>query len=195
MSIWPSEDHTPRTPTSRSAAGHVPPYARSRGRARRPSALEFHLNNPADDQSGCTAAETEPTDPRQRGKRSALLRLATREAHDLVDRRVSRFDLARRSDYCAFLAMHHAALLNLDHYRRVEDLEDFDSMRSCLQRDLGIFGVTVAAQPIQAPRTSDVRAQLGVAYVVRGSRLGSRVLRRRPAPSIHTPKYDLITAF
>ena len=97
----------------------------------------------------------------------------------MVDRLMLRLDLSKREDYGLFLNIHHSALQELKVDWRAEDRDDFSSMTRTLQNDLHVLGIqTMLFQPL-ARRDLTSNDRLGVAYVVRGSRLGSSFLRRR----------------
>ena len=107
------------------------------------------------------------------------LRAATRADHVLIDAMVSRLDFARREDYGLFLRVQHAALQALKAAWRREDVDDFRGMTRCLQDDLQGLGEDLALPAPAAHAGFNVRNRLGIAYVIRGSRLGAGVLRRR----------------
>jgi heme oxygenase len=107
------------------------------------------------------------------------LRTETRGDHLMIDRLMLRFDLTRREDYGLFLNIHYSTLRHLRASWRDEDREDFLVMTNRLQDDLHTLGLgATTLHPITcAPLTQGDR--LGIAYVIRGSRLGSEFLRRR----------------
>jgi heme oxygenase len=108
-----------------------------------------------------------------------VLRAATRDAHRTLDHMMLQVDLGRPADYGWFLKLHVAALGDLRGDWREEDVGDFSLMLGCLESDLAALGEAapdVVATP-RAPMNAD--AALGLAYVVRGSRLGAAVLRKR----------------
>jgi heme oxygenase len=122
-----------------------------------------------------------------------VLRAATRDDHASIDRTLLRFDLHRAEDYRIFLCAHFAALASLQAVWRREDEEDFAHMLGCLDLDLTTLGY--ATVPSSPPRTpSNAPGGLGIAYVVRGSRLGAAVLRRRVAAEHSTAYLDFIPA-
>jgi heme oxygenase len=111
------------------------------------------------------------------------LRAATRSDHVLLDRLILRYDLTRREHYGLFLHLHYSALRNLEGDWLAEDQPDFAAMLRCVQSDLHALRIGTP------PRSPSGRAPLhsnnglGVAYVLRGSRLGAPFLRRRvPRP-------------
>jgi heme oxygenase len=96
---------------------------------------------------------------------------------------ILRFDLAYPEDYALFLNAHYSALRNLEADWRQEDHADFSRMTRCLQEDLDALGI--AAAFVQPPTRSPlpISARLGIAYVIRGSRIGAGLLRRLvPSP-------------
>jgi heme oxygenase (biliverdin-IX-beta and delta-forming) len=117
------------------------------------------------------------TDPP--GALHRTLRAATRSDHALLDRSILRFDLTRRDHYGLFLQLHCSALRDLEADWSAEDDTDLTSMLRCVQGDLRALRIaTPASSPgIRAPLHPHGR--LGVAYVLRGSRLGAQFLRRR----------------
>ncbi|HEY0801150.1 MAG TPA: biliverdin-producing heme oxygenase [Steroidobacteraceae bacterium] len=107
------------------------------------------------------------------------LRRSTREQHRALDTALSRYDLSLRKDYEAFLGIHWRALTELQNQWRKEDDAEFARLSSMIKNDLGCKGAT----PPQSYRTQtqeSARAHaIGVCYVIRGSRLGAALLRRR----------------
>lgn len=107
------------------------------------------------------------------------LRAATRDEHTAIDRTMSRFDLTKSDEYRNFLNIHRSALRHLEGDWREEDRADFLAMTQCLDDDLTIPGSPMPTLPM-LPRTPlNIGNRLGAAYVIRGSRLGSAILRRR----------------
>lgn len=117
----------------------------------------------------------------------ARLKHATRAEHDIVDRSLSQFDLAHTDSYFAFLCLNREALALLRPHWRHADCPDFNSMAQSLKADLATMGriPSTVATPQQGPINS-----MGLAYVVRGSRLGSKILRRRVGPGLPTAYLD-----
>lgn len=115
------------------------------------------------------------------------LKLATRLEHIRVDEAISRFDLAQAATYAAFLIVNAVALMALRPHWRHADEADFGGLTAALTADLAALGVVQpqAAQP--APGSID---GLGLAYVVRGSRLGSQILRQRVTAGFPTSYFD-----
>jgi len=107
------------------------------------------------------------------------LRAETRGDHAILDEMISRLDLSRPSDYGRFLNLHYSALQALETEWRANDVEDFRVMTRCLQNDLRILGLAMPLDRPPARSASTVSNRLGIAYVIRGSRLGAGVLRRR----------------
>jgi heme oxygenase len=121
-----------------------------------------------------------------------LLRDATRIDHALIDRMLLPFDLKRPEDYRAFLTVHLEALLSLRGNWRPRDSEDFDRMILCLITDLEALGTPKGLMPMSACIPSSPSAGLGIAYVIRGSRLGAAVLRRGVAKGLSTSYLDFV---
>lgn len=112
------------------------------------------------------------------------LKAGTDDLHDALDERLGRFDLGDEADYRAFLNIHARVLPPVE--RALEDggigtiLADWESHRRAplLQRDLAALGDAMPA-PLEVPALIGAAELLGTAYVVEGSRLGSRFLSRR----------------
>jgi heme oxygenase (biliverdin-IX-beta and delta-forming) len=107
----------------------------------------------------------------------ASLRLATSLDHQRVDQAISRFDLACAQGYAAFLDLNATALASLRPSWREVDTAEFDGLLEALAMDLGAFGATPS--PGAAMQPASPIDGLGLAYVVRGARLGARILRQR----------------
>jgi heme oxygenase len=134
--------------------------------------------------------QTTPKAKRVVGIVHRTLRAATRNDHSSIDRMLSRLDLNRAGDYRIFLKIHFAALVSLRADWRLQDGADFAQMLRCLQADLNTFGCTTTAPPILSGAPSSPSVGLGVAYVVRGSRLGAAVLRRGVVGELPTSYLD-----
>jgi heme oxygenase (biliverdin-IX-beta and delta-forming) len=106
------------------------------------------------------------------------LRAATLSDHALIDRMLLRLNLSRAEDYQLFLAIHFASIGILKRDWRFQDFEDFEGMQRCIQNDLVTLGRATAALPFLPNESANHSNGLGVAYVLRGSRLGAEVLRR-----------------
>jgi heme oxygenase len=126
------------------------------------------------------------------GSAHLALRAATRNDHALIDRMMLPFDLKRPEDYRAFLTIHFEALLALRGNWRPQDSEDFERMIRCLDTDLQTLGTLRNPMPIPACIPSSPGAGLGIAYVIRGSRLGAAVLRRGVAKALSTSYLDFV---
>lgn len=122
------------------------------------------------------------------------LRFATRNDHAAIDRMLLAFDLGTAEDYRAFLTVHFDALLAHKEKWRAEDSADFGHMQYCLESDLKSLGVEVA--PIIAASGNPVNPDhaLGIAYVIRGSRLGAAVLRHNVGCTLATSYLDFVPA-
>jgi heme oxygenase (biliverdin-IX-beta and delta-forming) len=110
------------------------------------------------------------------------LRETTREDHARIDSRLATLDLACAADYTRFLAIHAAALSQLGGRTAPGDRADTDALLSCLGRDLEYYGLTAPRAVVAASDESRAH-QLGISYVIRGSRLGAQILVRRVAPA------------
>ena len=112
------------------------------------------------------------------------LRDGTDDLHEALDERLGRFDLGDEADYRAFLRIHARVLPPVE--RALEDggiagiLVDWDSHRRAplIQRDLAALGETMPP-PVSSPPLEGAAELLGTAYVIEGSRLGSRFLSKR----------------
>lgn len=110
------------------------------------------------------------------------LRRETRTAHDVVDHAMSGFDLREPGAYGRFLLRHADALARLRLQMRAEDRPDVEEMARQIKadlRDLGVEHVAAASKP-------ESLDSFGVAYVLRGSRMGARVLLPRIGPGLPT---------
>ena len=111
------------------------------------------------------------------------LRAATRSDHVLLDRMILDLDLTRRDHYGLFLQVHYSALLDLEADWLAEDRADFAAMLRCVQSDLHILQITTPPLSLGGRAALHAHNGLGVAYVLRGSRLGASFLRRKvPTP-------------
>jgi heme oxygenase len=120
------------------------------------------------------------------------LRAATRNDHSGVDRLIGQLDLTRREDYGRLLSIHHAVLQEFKSAWRLEDRDDFRAMSRRLQNDLRVLGFP-AANPLTTSRTFLAEGNdVGMAYVIRGSRLGASVLRPRIPPQFSASYMDFV---
>jgi heme oxygenase len=135
--------------------------------------------------------------PMSRAPLSALhrsLRAATRSDHMEVDRLIGQLDLTRPECYGRLLSIHHAVLQDLKSEWRPEDRYDFRAMSRRLLNDLRVLGFS-AANPQPMSRTPLAEGnQLGIAYVIRGSRLGASVLRPRIPLQFSASYFDFVPA-
>jgi heme oxygenase len=114
----------------------------------------------------------------------ALLRAATRAAHDQVDAAFSHWDLGDHADYTAFLSAQARAFLPVE--QALADLGDWSERARgpLLVADLADLGVTApASEPFAF---ASPPAMIGGAYVLEGSRLGGAMLRKSVAPGLPT---------
>jgi heme oxygenase len=135
--------------------------------------------------------------PISRDPLSALhrsLRVATQSDHMDVDRLIGRLDLTRRDDYGRLLSIHHAVLQDLKSEWRPEDRDDFRAMSRRLQNDLRVLGFPTANPQSMSRAPLDDGNQLGIAYVIRGSRLGASVLRPRIPSQFSASYFDFVPA-
>ena len=112
------------------------------------------------------------------------LKAATDPVHRELDDRLSRLDLAEADGYRRFLDFHArtvpAVESALDSGGLNSMVEGWRSARrsAALEADLKALGAPVPT-PVAQPDVAGVAALLGTAYVLEGSRLGGRVLKRR----------------
>ncbi|MBF0876491.1 biliverdin-producing heme oxygenase [Gluconobacter cerevisiae] len=121
----------------------------------------------------------------QNGSGLADLRRVSRQAHETVDEAFSRFDLADRESYGAFLTAHAGALLTAEAYlaRHADAVPAWRSRSELLKDDLRHMELEIpsARQDVFPERDGTA---LGVLYVLEGSRLGGRVLSARVAQGL-----------
>jgi heme oxygenase len=122
------------------------------------------------------------------------LRAATRSDHMGVDRLIGQLDLTRREDYGRLLSIHHAVLQDLKSEWRPEDRDDFRAMSRRLQNDLRVLGFPTANPQSMSRAPLANGNQLGIAYVIRGSRLGTSLLRPRIPLQFSASYMDFIPA-
>jgi heme oxygenase len=122
------------------------------------------------------------------------LRAATWNHHALIDRMLLQFDLTIPGDYRLLLNIHFDALQILERTWRLEDRADFSEMLNCLRDDLGALGETKSSAPIPSYLVASHSDGLGIGYVIRGSRRGAEVLRRRLPKAAPTRYMDLLPA-
>jgi heme oxygenase len=116
------------------------------------------------------------------------LRAATRSDHVAVDRLILRLNLGSRVDYGIFLHVHHAALQSLEADWRDEDRGDFSAMMRHARDDLKTLKIPTTIPHSTSKTPLPASQRLGIAYVVRVSRLGASVLRLR-VPSSRPSSY------
>ena len=107
------------------------------------------------------------------------LRDSTREQHRTLDTALSRYDLSERKDYEVFLRIHWCALTELRSQWRNQDDAEFTRLLSMLENDLGCNSAAPNDSRSGCARERPPAEAVGVSYVIRGSRLGAALLRRR----------------
>jgi heme oxygenase len=107
-----------------------------------------------------------------------MLRTATRNDHALIDGMLLPLGLAKAPDYELFLSIHAESPQALAEVWRDEDGKDFRALLGFLRSDLATLGSPTSASCIHACIPASRGAGLGVAYVIRESRLGAAFLRR-----------------
>ena len=112
------------------------------------------------------------------------LKAATDDIHRELDERLSRLDLASTTDYRRFLGFHaqtippfEEALAAAGASRLIDKWEE-GRRTAAIETDLAALGEPMPA-PIAVPTIRGTAELLGTAYVLEGSRLGGRVLRRQ----------------
>ena len=112
------------------------------------------------------------------------LQAATDAIHRELDERLSRLDLASAADYRRFLGFHaqtippfEEALAAAGASRLIDDWEA-GRRTAAIETDLAALGEPMPA-PIPVAPLRGTAELLGTAYVLEGSRLGGRVLKRR----------------
>jgi heme oxygenase len=120
------------------------------------------------------------------------LRTATRIEHAMIDQMLLPFDLNRANHYQNFLKVHLTALDLLRPDWRSQDDDDFAQMLQCVKSDLQTLGNTNSISPFGSQAFSDAAKGLGIAYVIRGSRLGAAVLSRGIVSGLPTSYLDFV---
>ena len=100
------------------------------------------------------------------------LRAETADDHARLDSAISTADVATRSGFVRFMQTHEAAFRALDSVARSPQLHDLADRAA---RDLQSLG----AEAVVLPRIEAALDPWAVEYVVQGSRLGTKVLKRR----------------
>lgn len=117
------------------------------------------------------------------------LKAATEDIHRELDERLSGLDLGKAEDYRRFLLFQARSVPSVEQALARAGLGDLvegwcASRRStAIEADLEALGSPFPA-PAPAPPIEGTAQLLGTAYVLEGSRLGSRVLRRRVAAGL-----------
>ena len=110
-----------------------------------------------------------------------FLRKQTQHVHERLDEAFSRLDLTQSSDYTLFLKAHYGGLSQLLPLISPHNARPIIENRlQAIQADLSIMAETPIRQPNEMALTLPPDcAPLGVLYVVAGSHLGQKILRRR----------------
>lgn len=117
------------------------------------------------------------------------LRAATSEAHERLDARFSRFDLADPTEYGAFLSAQAGAFFPMEDALEAagvgEIIEDWPTRKrsEALRSDLAALGLP-EPDKVPAPPLSSQADILGALYVLEGSRLGGAMLVRTVPDSL-----------
>jgi len=115
-----------------------------------------------------------------------VVRDATRNDHRVLDHAMSNSVLGDRVGYGIFLNIHYRALRSLAGQWRTSDQPAFNDLVCCIADDLRALGFPVIRPTPAANVTTTSFCQWGIAYVIRGSRLGAQVLRQRVPASFPT---------
>jgi heme oxygenase len=107
------------------------------------------------------------------------LQAATRSDHVALDRSILRLNWSSAAGYGIFLHMHNAALQSLEADWRDEDRGDFAAMLRCAREDLKALKIPIPISHLASRTPLPAGQRLGIAYVLRGSRLDAGVLRLR----------------
>jgi len=114
---------------------------------------------------------------------AAQLRTHTRAQHDMVDALYSRFDLAVRASYGAFLtAQYRAVAATESALAAFPSLPMWRPRVELIAADLRELGVALPA-PLHIDVDGSIAQAHGLLYVTEGSRLGGRLLIRGVAPA------------
>ena len=112
------------------------------------------------------------------------LKSRTDDLHEELDALLGSFDLAAAGNYRTFLQVHARIVPPVEQALEqggiAQILPDWESHRRTplLEKDLAALGVSFPA-PLSVPPLKGPPALLGTAYVIEGSRLGSRFLAKR----------------
>jgi heme oxygenase len=109
-----------------------------------------------------------------------------------VDRLIARLDLACREGYGRLLFIHLAVLQDLESEWRLEDRDDFPAMSRRLKIDLSALGFHIPKSQLMSRKPLAEGNQLGIACVIRGSRLGASVLRPRIPSKFSASYFDFV---
>ena len=106
------------------------------------------------------------------------LRERSRSDHDRLDRMITSLDIARVSDFALFLRLHLSYFLVMQSRSSDQNISaaTLSDMVDGLTADLGIVSRDHPAVDTPLPAALD---PLAVDYMVAGSRLGSKILRKR----------------
>jgi heme oxygenase len=122
------------------------------------------------------------------------LRAATRSDHVALDALVLKLNLTSVEDYGRFLRVHHSALQRLEADWRDEDRHDFTALLNCARSDLKTLKISAGHAHQFSRKPVSAGQRLGIAYVLRESRLGAHGLRLRIPSSRPSSYVDHIAA-
>lgn len=112
----------------------------------------------------------------------AIVKARTVAAHNRVDAAFGRFDLGRRASYVRFLRAHGRVVPAVEAALRQDGLPNWlpnwRPRTAFLESDLAAFGEKLPL-PIASVLPSGAAERFGLLYVLKGSRLGGRLLLRR----------------
>jgi heme oxygenase len=122
------------------------------------------------------------------------LRAATRSDHVALDSLVQKMNLNTVEDYGTLLSVHHSVLQTLEADWREEDRHDFAGLMNCARADLRTLKVPMGVSHQTSRKPLAAGQRLGIAYVLRDSRLGSHRLRLRVPSSRPSSYLDYVGA-
>lgn len=107
-----------------------------------------------------------------------ILRDSTRPQHDALDDLLSSLDIAQHEDFSSFAEIHLVCFQKIHGCANGVGyaLQLLSDMVRCLRSDLAVLGHPSSSTPPAPYPTLD---PLAVDYIVAGSRLGSKVLKKR----------------
>ncbi len=121
------------------------------------------------------------------------IRQATRQAHERLDKRIARHDVASPAGLALYLEMNDLGLSGIapkDDAQGERLGKVIRSMQTACRADLRELGHTATSL-----EPACLTGGLGALYVLTGSRLGARFIERRVAQSTHAAVRDCVAFF